>query len=296
MLLMLVHAVHAGTVADCEQTWPATRIKDLAESAQSNLQSMDAEGYLATRDVLAANLPCIREPLGGDLVGSVHLIMATAASIEQKDAQIAPALAGLLMAVPGYQLSSSLYPDGHPVRALLSHASLLARSTATQPLPARSVGWFEADGVNVTTVPTERAVVVQEFDSDGAVVETRYIWPGDPLGTWTALPTAPPKVATKVTRPKDTARTTPGPKAGKSKARVPLLISAGVGAVATGVLYGVARDRYETFYGPDYAAPYTDDEVKELEDLRNLTNGLTIGTIVAGAATIGLGVGVVVAW
>lgn len=290
MLLMLVQAVHARTVADCEQTWPADRIKDLAASAQSNLESIDADGYLATRDVLLANLTCIREPLSGELVGSVHLIMATAASIEQNDTQIAPALAGLLVAVPGYQLSPALYPEGHPVRALLSHASLLARSTATQPLPARAVGWFESDGVHTTTVPTERAALVQELDADGAVLETRYIWPGDPLGTWSAMPTAAPGVPAKVPR----AKATPRAKAGK--ARVPLLISAGAGAIATGVLYGFARDRFEAFYGPGYAAPYTEDEVRELEDLRDLTNGLTIGTIAAGVATVGLGVGVVVAW
>ncbi len=273
MLVGLVSIALAAPLSACGETWTARGVADVVESADLSVGAMDTAGLLAARDLLLRRLACVSEPLPAATVGAVHRVVATAAFLEKQDARIAPALAGLLAADPGYQMPPTLYPEGHPMRKLLVHAGILARSTTTRPLAVLPSGWLEVDGLPTAAAPAERAAIVQQIDAQGAVVETRYVWPDDALGAWSGSGAPLPSATAK--RP----------------ARVPLAVATVASVVATGVLYGLARDRHDTFW--DTSAPRSDAEI---EQLRDTTNGLTIGWVAAGVASVGLGVGLAVAW
>ncbi|MDP2316162.1 MAG: hypothetical protein Q8P41_24910 [Pseudomonadota bacterium] len=301
MILLLVSVAHAELLADCAQTWNARGLLDVVESADINMGKMDTDGFLAARDTLLRRLACVNEPLSGTAVGAVHRVIATGAFLQKEDARIAPALAGLLAADPGYQLPLSLYPEGHPIRVLLSHGGLLARDPNTRPLVSLASGWLEVDGLATEKAPTARAAVIQQVDGQGAVVETRYVWPEADLGTWAGgaplaaatpvkpvKPVKPPKV--KVEREVQPALPTE-PVARSGKARVPMLAATAVTVVTTGVLLGAAASSKAAFL--DTTSDLTDDE---LVALRGTTNTLTIGWAAAGVASLGLGVGLAFAW
>jgi hypothetical protein len=280
MLLGLITLASAGTLADCPQTWDAAGLADVVQSADLYLGKMDPEGFSAANQMLLTRLVCVNEPLTGPLIGSVHRIEATAASLARQDTRIAPALAGLLAADPGYQLAPSLYPEGHPIRELLPHASILARDDGTRALAELPSGWLEVDGRPMKTAPAARAAIIQQIGGDGQVVETRYVWPEDPLGAWAFVPGPAPAVASK-------ARSS-GPHG--SAARVPLLIGTVASLAGTGVLYGLAASSATTFREDTGL----DDD--QLRALAGRANGLTVGYAAAGAAALGLGIGLVVSW
>jgi hypothetical protein len=290
MFLALASLAAAAPLAECAQTWNSRGVMDVVESADLNVTKMDTEGFFAARDTLLRRLECVNEPLSGPAVGAVHRVMATAAFLQKEDSRIAPALAGLLSADPGYQLSLALYPVGHPIRDLLSHAGILARDPATRPLVTLASGWLEVDGLALTAVPVGRTTIIQQVDGQGAVVETRYVWPGDDLGAWSAP--APSTLSAKAPVQRTTrALPSVAPARAPGKARVPMIALTAASVVTTGVLYGVAASSAATFR--DEGNGLSD---AELTALRDTTNGLTVGWAVAGVASLGLGVGLAFAW
>ncbi|MES2638498.1 MAG: hypothetical protein V4850_03425 [Myxococcota bacterium] len=286
MFLALASLAAAAPLAECAQTWSSRGVMDVVGSADLNVTKMDTEGFFAARDTLLRRLECVNEPLSGPAVGAVHRVMATAAFLQKEDSRIAPALAGLLSADPGYQLSLALYPAGHPIRDLLSHAGLLAREPSSRALVTLDSGWLEVDGLAHTAAPAGRATVIQQVDGQGAVVETRYVWPGDDLGAWAAPSTLSAKAPVQ-----RTTRALPSAAPARRPARVPMIALTAASIVTTGVLYGVAANSVATFRDEDNGLSDA-----ELTALRDTTNGLTVGWAVAGVASLGLGVGLAFAW
>lgn len=278
MLLALLPSALAGPLADCPRVWTNRDVLDAVESADLAMRKLRVDDYAVARDRVLERVGCATEPLSGPTIGAVHRVVATGAFLDQDQARIAPALAGLLASDPGYQLPLDLYPEGHPLRALLPHAGILLRDPEEHRLATPKMGWMEVDGAPKQAVPTARASIVQAIDPDGRVVESRYVWPGDPLGEWawvapvtTALPT------TEVAPP-------------RKSPRVPLAVATGVALVATGVCYGVALSAHEAFYA-DAERPDAD-----LVALRERANAFTIAWIGGATATVGLGVGLAVTW
>jgi len=274
LLGALASTALAEPVTACAETWRAPALVESVAAADAAIARMDPAAFLAERERLLTRLGCVAEPLAGGVIGGVHRVVATGALLEKQEGQVAVALAGLLAADPGYQLPPSLYPEGHPLRRLLPHATLLAREAPSRPLRSLPSGWLEVDGLAADRAPGGRAAVVQELDGQGAVVETRYVWPEDDLGVWAAPAVALPAAARAA-----------------SRARAPLIVATAVSVAATAVLYGLAADRNAAF--GDVSTPRTD---AELLALRAETNGLTVGWAVAGATSLGLGVGLAVAW
>lgn len=276
MLLALLTQAQAGVLAECPRVWTNRDVLDAVESADLAMRRLDVPAYGVARDRVLERVDCAAEPLSGPTIGAVHRVVATGAFLDQDQPRIAPALAGLLAADPGYQLPIELYPEGHPIRGLLSHAGILLRDTEVRRLADPAQGWMEVDGAAGNTVPTARAAVVQQIDPDGRVAESRYVWPEDDLGSWAWTP------------PVVVAAPAPAPKT--HPARVPLLVAAAGSAVATGVCLGVASGAHTAFYVDEQRS----DE--EYVALRDRANGFTVGWIGAAVATVGLGVALVVTW
>jgi hypothetical protein len=276
MIILSITVALAGSLSTCEQTWDASGLADAVASTDVYLAKMDAPGFLAARDVVLTRLRCVSEPLDRASIGDVHRVVAMGAYLEKSEARVAPALAGLLASDIGYQLPLDAYPEGHPIRELVPLASLLAKDTETRPLAVPGTGWIEVDGVHATEAPTRRAAVMQQLDGQGNVVETRYVWPDDDLGSWAPVPPAslfPPPPAV------------PG-----RRTHARLLAATGVSLAATAALYAGARASAAAFDDPTYRTR------SELRRMQETTNGLTVGWVAAGVATVGLGVALGVTW
>ncbi len=284
MLLVLVHLASAAPLSECSRSYDNSTLTAAIAAADRAIAAVDAGSLLAGRDTLLERLACAADPLPPAVIGGVHRIVATAASVERQEVRIAPALASLLAADPGYQLPPELYSPSNPVRLSLAHAGLLLREGLPRPLRTPAAGWLEVDGASATATSTTRPSIVQALDGNGVVVETRYLWPDDPLGTW--APAAP--VAAVASRE----ATSPAPKAKVAHPhRAPLLAATIASAVATGVLYGIARADRDSF--DDRSIVRSD---AELATLRDETNGLTVGWTLTGVAALGLGATVAITW
>jgi hypothetical protein len=286
MVLPLLAAAWAAPLTACGQTYDNGALQAAIDTADKAVAKLDVATLIATRNSLLERVACAREPLPPAIIGGVHRVVATAASVEHQEVRIAPALASMMAADPGYQLPVELYSPSNAVRLSLAHASLLLREGLPRPLRTPSAGWVEVEGASAQSMSTTRPSVVQYFDGAGAVLESRYLWPEDPLGDWE--PVAALNVA--ATQP----GRAPLPLAAGSAPpphRMPLIVATATSVLATGLLYGVAAADRGAF--DDRTVGRSE---AELSALRDETNGLTVGWIVAGAASLGLGATVAITW
>lgn len=178
-------------VTDCPQPYTTSELIDALDSAEQNFKKQDASAFAASEAIVATRLRCLTEPLVPDVLSRVYLTEALQAFLAKDDAPTASALASMAASNPGYQLSLALIPDGHPLRAAMTSASLLIRDPVTVPLQKIEVGWIEVDGTHRTDAPTNRDVILQRFDGAGVITETQYIHAGEPLTGWTTPANAP---------------------------------------------------------------------------------------------------------
>jgi hypothetical protein len=113
-------------------------------------------------------------------------------------------------------------------------------------------------------------VIVQVFEADGTISETRYLAPGEAMPFW-----GPP--------PLDTSR----------ELRAPLLASTVAMGVVTGGLFAANATTYRRFNTTGDNALTTESE---LQTFRRLTNVTLFGGIATGALTIGLGTFTILRW
>lgn len=291
---------------------------------------MDEASFTFARTTLETRLACVGEPLTPTAFARIHLVEAMGAFLEGKSDRIGPALAGMFAADPGHQVPIALIPELHPIRQQMSYAGALLRLPDVEPLAVLPSGWFEVDGTFQKEVPSKRAAILQQVDGNGVVVASRYHWPGDDLGEWKGSagamasnkagkapkpapapkaapvakapkPTPPPKAepVAKVEKPAPTPKaaaaplptTPPKAHAGPHPARVPLAIATGAALVASGTMFALAVDNRANF--DDESTAYTDEELRQMAQSGNT---LTWGWIGGGAATVLLGVTMVVTW
>lgn len=195
-MLLLLSLAQAAPLTTCERLYTTPDLIDALDSAEQNFKKQDAPAFAASEAIVATRLQCLTEPLVPDVLSRVYLTEALQAFLAKDDAHTASALAGMAASNPGYQLSLTLLPDGHPLRAAMKPASLLLRDPVSTPLVAMDVGWIEVDGAHRAEAPTNRDVTLQRFGGDGQITETLYVHAGESLAGWTS-PTPSQKPATK---------------------------------------------------------------------------------------------------
>ncbi|MFT4980132.1 MAG: hypothetical protein ACI8S6_006044, partial [Myxococcota bacterium] len=179
------------------------------------------------------------------------------AFIERDEAAGIAALRALLARAPHYSLSPSLAPENHPLQQWMV-AAFESPSTLTAPFDAPRHGSVWVDGVAATgVVPTDRPYLFQYSDEDGVMAVSALVQPGS----------APPAL---------------GPARPERSFNLPLAVAGGVVAIGAGSAYAMARQREATFN--DLTTPNT-----QLDTLRRQANGLSLLSVGAGTAALGLG-------
>ncbi len=254
-------------------------------AAMSAYATMDALAYQAARAAAMADLACVREPLSPVDAAGLHRLSGLDAYVTDDRAVGTGAFRAALAIQPAFQLPSTMVPEGHPLREWYDAARVGGEGPDTV-LVASPGTQIYVDGVPTTRVRAESATLLQWIDASGEVRETSYLAVGAPMPWW-----ARPEVgALATTGVADAPRpmpvpTTNAPDASRPRNRVsaPLVGSAAVLGVGSGVMYALAANTHATWADPE--TPYD-----TLDRLRTTTNNETIGAAAAGALALTLGI------
>lgn len=252
-----------GAASPCAATSAA--LQESADQAWSTYASLDEDGFRAATDEMRQHLGCLVEPITRDLAASVHRLSGLRAATDGEKDRAALAFAAARALEPRWNFPESLFPKGHPFRALYEAFSL---SLATwQPIPPTSAV-VRIDGHSADARPTAWPAIVQVYGPDGAVLQSAYLWPEDPMVS------LPP----------------PSPDAPLGVAQVPVVkrapwMLAGVAAASAGAsaaLY-LSAVRSVALVEQGEIAP------AGVETMARRANGLVLGSAGAGALALGAG-------
>ena len=244
-------------------------------TADGAYNDMDLTAFHAARSEALSALSCLQEPLGSAQVAALYRMQALGAFVDRDRAAGVTYFRGLLAVAPGYVLSDSVAPAGHPMRRWFEEA-LTQPPGPTLPLGAPSRGWVQIDGRAAETRPTDRPYIIQVMNADGGVVSTTLVPPGQAPPAYT---TGAPSLIARSSRPEP--RPARPPADDGARVNKPLLATAGVSALAAGGLYLAAAQRESQFF--DLSTP--NDELATLQRQTNTLAGLSLGVgAVAGAS------------
>ncbi len=274
MLLTLLASL--GWTAECAEPASSTDLTRAIADAEATIARLDIEAFKEATDRLDALLPCLDDPVTRNVAAQVHRFKGIRAFADRRldDAEVMFRAGRALE--PTYVFPDDLIPPGNPIRTAYEQVEF--GTPAYDPLPPpEGGGYIQLDGRTTTQRPRNWATLYQRFEGDGALVETAYLMPDDPVP---AYPVQEGEVVVEIPY-EDPVFVDKKPVA---------LLGAAVGtAVLTGVLYTAAGVNYARFNNPA-----TPDEL--LDPAANRANAFTIASAVSATATVGLGVGVALRW
>lgn len=272
--LFLTFLPAAMAAASCPAPTHAADLAAKVNSAEQAYATFEVETFASSLDEAALILPCVVDVVAPDVAAHYLRMSGLRYFIERDPTHADQAFAAARALEPGYVFPETLIPAGHSVRTHYTAVDL----TLVQPIViARPrTGQLLFDGAPATTgaagtVRPGLPAIVQVQDASGAVVETAYVLPTDPLPAYDAVPLAVTS-AGGVRRP--------------LSPKVPLAIGAGVAAVASGALYALSagsRQEFDTYR--------EDDSIQNLSSLKARTNGEFVGALGLGMLAVAGGVG-----
>ncbi|MSQ03486.1 MAG: hypothetical protein EXR71_16615 [Myxococcales bacterium] len=300
MILLAVPFAFAVPVVECPRPFTSAELIQAADRAEERFAEQDPAGFGGARMDVRERLGCVKDPLSSGDVVRVQRVMALGAFFEQDEARMRAAVGGMVQVDITARFPEAVLPSGHKLDKLVDELAGLPHQTGA-PLRAFSDGWIEVNGAYAPTVDSDVAATLQHLDNQGQVVETRYWTPGEPLGDWEAAGAAPVAGAapikarvrkTVILPDKLNAKTTTGGQIARENAaarHTALIVSGGVGMIATGVLYAIAADAKEQALDP---------EVPEAraQAWRDQANGLTWGWIAGSVLSGGLVATLAITW
>lgn len=259
---------------DCATAVRTDEVEAALQEAESRYSALDLKGFVAATDNAGKMLPCLTEAVPRPLAAAFHRFQGLRSFVDRQNSKSVQAFAAARSVEAAYTFPASFVPEGNPV---LANYTAVDPATGTfDTLGDPKDGYLQFDGKRGSKRSTSFPTIAQLFDGQGAVTQTAYLWPGDPM---LAYELAPATVA-PVPGPK------PDPggvvKPAKKSPKVGLLVGAGSALVAGGLLYGLA--------GLSKRGYLQEKDPDRLDGLRARTNGLVIGAGVAGVGAVGLGV------
>jgi hypothetical protein len=247
----------------CPEPVTARAFHQAVSAADTAYGQMDLEGFQAARAEARTMIPCLAEPLSPAQAAGFHRLEAMGDFLARDHAGAVASLRALAAAAPGYELSETLAPPGHPMLLFYD----IARGTVSVdpvPLPATEGQWVRIDGASATVRPVDRPYLYQSFEGEGQVMTSTLVPTGQlPPGF---DPSGPPLAG-----PTDRVRT----------ARTLGWVSMGTAALAGGLYLG-ARSTSARFWDPS-------TPTEDLDGLRTRTNALGWTSASLGMAAFGTG-------
>ncbi|MCX6715186.1 MAG: hypothetical protein NTX72_05235 [Candidatus Uhrbacteria bacterium] len=280
--------LNAATVlAACEK---GTTIAELAKIGQDGEKAfMDPEGVahlhafaLRARELV---LPCLQDKITPRDAAAFHRLMALSAFTQKDLSRVSAEFHAARKFEPGYEFPVDVVPEGHRLRKLYEQAASL-EDGKLEPVFSPEGGYVTVGGVRGAPRPEKTPVIIQVFDAydpiskKQALIETRYLQPGEKLPVWGKNPFG--ITAKDLGIDNKSAWVTPKT----------WYITAAVAAVITGSLYGIAlynKSQFQNTSGIDSA-----DSDRRLQGYSDRANAFGTASVVTGITTLafaGLGAG-----
>jgi hypothetical protein len=285
--LALVGAHFAA--AACPEPLDGAALAGTIERAESQFASLDPAGFVDALREASIDLPCLAEPVSPDLAARYHTLVGLelygAGRLEDARGSFAAARA----AAPERGLPAALVPAGHELHGRFAEAPI---DGPRAPVPPPAVGDLLLDGHSGDSRPADRPVIAQRVDGGGAVTDTRYLLPTDPLPPYEVARIAAPPIPQPAPDVSSEGPTLDLPRARRHRPPWGWLGAAAV-AGAGSLTLKVLGDRSAARFRGDL--PETVDQTK-LENLQLRTNLLYVGAGVAGVAAAGGTAGFAIGW
>jgi hypothetical protein len=277
-LALLVAAIVSPAVrAGCEEPTPVAELVALVQQAEASV-GRDAAVFGDAAEGIERVLPCVQELVGSGLAARIHRVQGLRAFVEGAGQRSVVAFAASRRLEPGYRFPESVFPGAHPVPGLWERAAQMEWAFEPVTVPEGSLLFF--DGVVGNERPTSAPTILQQQDAEGLFATTAYLWPGDDLPDL-----APATVARRVWGPDEHHIVVPG----QRRAHIPLVVSAGLCALAAGGSYALAHNTATDYRNNPHSNA-------ELEQLRGRANTLVYVSGGLGGFALLTGVGAAIAW
>ena len=235
--LLLTAAVTQVHAQDCAATGSVAMVAERLAASEAAFTELDVETFGLAADQAALLLPCVEDAVTPDLAAWSHRVFGLRLVLEGRQEEATLPFAAARALEPEYSFPETLIPAGHQVRSI--YASFDLDTGTFETLPEPLVGHLTFDGSQGIVRPMAWPTLVQVFDAAGTPTATRYLFPGDAMPAYEAVP-PPIEVLTLVERLR--------------LHRGKFFTVAGIAAVASGASYTLAAlwSRDFKVYNPSY--------------------------------------------
>lgn len=250
--------------APCENTVSTEEVMKQVQIGEQAFEDMEQETLLIARGQMLFSLVCVEESLTFEEIASLHWLSALSYFTTDRE-KVLPILQVIWQMNATQEINMDVVPNkGHPLAKLFEEASQPTSSLYERLYPPQG-GYVIVNGVRDAERPLGLPSIVQVFDAQGELVETRYAVPGEVLPTWGPDPLELPK--------------------GNLAARPRTWWVTSLSALAAGsVCYAGAIETKSRVL--DLEDPVPDDQVPGMQLRTNLMAGCAVGL---GVVAIGTG-------
>lgn len=266
--------------AKCEKPTTIAELMKISQDGEKAFAEMSLERLL-TFSTRAKEIvvPCLSEKITTRDASAFHRLMALEAFTHNNKNRVVAEFHAARKLDPGYELPVDVAPEGHPLRALYDKSAFAEDGKLEVVFPPEG-GYVTVGGVRNAPRPEKTPAIVQAFDPFNKVLETRYLQPGETLPSWGKNPFG----ITAKDLGIDQRSAWVSPKT--------WYISAGVVALITGAVYGVAMYNKSQFQ--DTSKPDTPESDRKLQGYSDRANAFGVASLVTGSLAIvftGVGAG-----
>ncbi len=268
--------------ADCGEAVPSSQIVGLLEEAEWAYGNADLTAFSTSTDRIHRLLPCLVEELPRNIAARVHRTVGMRGFVDRNPDVSTRAFAAARSVAPAYRFPDSLVPSGNPL--LADYQAIPVENGVMETVLAPADGYLVFDGRPGQERPRSWPTVMQFVSSEGEVTDTYYLWPDQSIPVYDVASAQPQPLGLPASGGSQVDQ-------GSRVVSLPMLVTAGGLAIASGALYGLSRTVHTDYYDPSTT-------ITDLEPLRIRHNGLVWGArgVGAAAALTGAGAFLVVRW
>lgn len=250
--------------------------------AEQAFASFDLAGFQDRMDQASFAVPCLQDPLSPSQAAQYHRLQGLRQFVAAEEGAALESFRSAAAAEPNYTFPEDLVPPGHAILDLYDQA----QQRSERELPQPEVGSLWVDGSETRLASQSGPALVQVVEGQAPSLSA-YLLPGDPL-PYAAMPLVPVVPVQDPTPdllapPQTLEPQAPTLEPRPNRLRQPrFFVGLGMGAAALGT-WALASQAAAT-----YRSPQPTWGEAELRSQERLTNGLTLGAGVLGAASVGM--------
>lgn len=182
-VLFLPFPAQAAPEAVCYYSAFVAELAELVDQAEAEYPKWDAGRFVELSEEIEDTIPCLEDKMTTDIAARVHRVMGLRARIVDGDTDRARlAFAASRALAPKYTFPEDIVAPGDP--ELIDYSAVPVALEITERSPRPKEGNLRFDGRQTLERPITFATIFQHIDDNGMVLETVYLWPGEPLPSY----------------------------------------------------------------------------------------------------------------